>query len=63
MISCAQCQFYDENRPKQKSGLCTIELPPWIDVAAIPGGKNKANIVEARNGCDLGKPKAEDDEL
>lgn len=60
---CSNCAFYECTSRKKDFGLCNIQLPPWIDVAAVPGGKTKANIVSPGDGCDLHKPKPEDDEL
>jgi hypothetical protein len=59
-MKCRDCQFYQETYPKEKSGLCNIQMPPWIELG---DPKFRANMVDAKEGCDLGKPKEDDDEL
>lgn len=60
-MKCRDCQFYKETYPKQKSGLCEIRLPPWLDKIHDP--KFKPNFVDAKDGCDMGQQRNEDDEL
>lgn len=57
-MRCVNCEFYNQTDDKKKLGLCEIKLPPWIDTKVITDG---ANIVAAKDSCDLGKPK--EDEL
>lgn len=57
-MRCAFCHFYNQTNDKDKSGLCEIKFPPWVDVKVFTDG---ANIVMSNDSCDLGKKK--EDEL
>lgn len=58
MTQCRDCVFYKETDDKKKYGLCEIKLPPWIDKEAIG---QKANLVDRKDSCDLGRPATDDD--
>lgn len=61
MTTCRDCEFYTQTDHKKKFGLCEVKLPVWIDRVEITS--RKANIVDAKEGCDFGKTKQQDDEL
>ncbi len=61
MTICTECRFYKQTDHKKKFGLCEVKLPAWIDRIEITS--RKANIVDAKEGCDIGKPIEDDDEL
>jgi hypothetical protein len=61
MILCTNCQFYKMTDPKKKFGLCEVKLPAWIERAELT--TKTTNIVGHQEGCDLGKPIEQDDDL
>lgn len=54
MTDCKDCLYFDRY-DGSVVGECTIKLPPWAE-----GGRSRT-VSPDYDGCDLGRPKQEND--